>query len=90
MEKLVLLEVIIGLIILCPCLKQDWSSPAVLNMLWNSVFIVLAVVLFGSSIQWKYGGIIWILLSCIFFLIGQMIGECLSDKKVNYIVQDRS
>lgn len=78
MEQILLLIVIIGLILLCPILRQDWSSPATLNMLWNNVFITLAVVFFGGTIEWKYGGIIWLLLSCVVFLIGQIIGERLS------------
>lgn len=88
MEKILLLSTIIGLIILCPFLKQDWSSPAVLNLLWNSVFIVLAVVFFGGMIEWKYGGIIWIILSCVIFLLGQVIGERVSSERRVLVVND--
>lgn len=86
MEKLLIIGCVVSVLILCPCLKQDWSSPASLNVLWNSFFIILAVVFFGGNIQWKYGGIVWLLLSCVAFLAGQTIGERITNSGRKYFV----
>ena len=81
MEKVIITCVIVIFIILCRAMKQDWSSPAVINVLWNSFFVFFAVVIFGDNIKWKYGGIIWMVLSWLFFFVGQIIGEKIEHPK---------
>lgn len=72
--KCILVLMIILLLLFCKFLKQEWSSPASINALWNSFFVFFAVIFFGENIRWKYGGIVWIVLSCFCFLIGQFLG----------------
>lgn len=75
MEKLLLIVVILFLLTLLRCLHQDFFSPAVINLIWNVFFLFFGIIVFGRGIEWKYGGIIWILISCIMFLLGQIIGS---------------
>ena len=74
MEKLLIIVCLLILLLLCNYYKQDWSSPASLNIIWNGFFLLFATVIFGGTVQWHYGGLFWILLSCLLFLIGQIMG----------------
>lgn len=75
MEKILLVAGIIILIYFTNKLKQDLFSPAVINIYWNSIFLLGAVVLFGGGLQWNYGGILWIFMSMIMCLLGQLLGN---------------
>lgn len=75
MEKVLLVLGIIFLIYLANKLKQDLFSPAVINLYWNSFFLIGAVVIFGGGLEWNYGGIVWIYLSMVMCLLGQLLGN---------------
>lgn len=90
MEKTLLLMSIVVLVVLVKILKQDILSPAAVNVYWNSFFIVGAVVLFDAGIEWEYEGIWWILVSCIFFLTGQMIGGYIRLRQVRDEINAKS
>lgn len=75
MIKLAILIMIILLIVAAKITKQDFFSPAVINIYWNAFFVICAVILFGNGIEWEYEGIFWIILSCFCFLIGQIYGQ---------------
>lgn len=81
MEKIMILIIVILIAVLAKVLKQDFFSPAVINIYWNAFFILGAVVIFGAGIDWKYGGIIWLLLSCAACLIGQVVGTTVKFPK---------
>lgn len=75
MEKILLVISLLFLLGSVKCLKQSWVSPAGINIIWNSLFIFCAVVLFGSEIDWQYAGIAWMVISCFLFLLGQVLGK---------------
>lgn len=75
MEFFLIILCFIVLFLVASFSRQDWSSPAYLNLYWNLFFIFFAVFVFGTNIKWNFSGIWWILLSCFMFLIGQMIGN---------------
>lgn len=85
MEDILILMSIIFLFICAKLLNQDLLSPAVINLCWNVFFIIGAVIVFGTGIEWKYSGITWILLSCLNCLIGQKIGCCIRLRKTTCV-----
>lgn len=80
MDKIMILAIIVLLAVLAKRMKQDFFSPAVINIYWNAFFIVGAVVVFGAGIEWKYAGIYWMLGTCFLCLAGQAIGEYIGNK----------
>ena len=64
MEKVLILMTIMLLLLLPRIWRQEFVSPAVINLYWNIFFIFGAVILLGGETQWQYGGIVWILFSC--------------------------
>lgn len=75
MEKILFLVGILFLIVAIKILKQDFLSPAVINIYWNILFFIGAVIIFDINGKWKYSGLWWLLASCLAFLVGQDIGE---------------
>lgn len=75
MEKGLLFIGIVLLIFAANKLKQDLFSPAVINIYWNSLFLIGGVILFGGDLVWDFSGIFWIYLSMVVFLVGQLIGN---------------
>lgn len=75
MNQVLILIVFVALIVMHLWLKQDFLSPAVVNIYWNMFFILGAVILFGEGISWHYEGVWWTIGSCLLFLLGQVIGE---------------
>lgn len=82
MEKTLIVLLIILLALLAKGLKQDFFSPATINIYWNSFFIIGAVVIFGGEIEWRYEGIFWILGFCVFCLFGQYCGSKVRIHKI--------
>ena len=74
MEKILFLVGILFLIVAIKILKQDFLSPAVINIYWNILFFIGAVVIFDNGIEWSYLGLWWGIASCFLFLIGQTVG----------------
>lgn len=75
MEKILLMVIMLSLLGCVKIFRQNWVSPAGINMIENIFFIFLGVIVFGEGLEWNYGGILWLLLSCICFLLGQATGE---------------
>lgn len=86
MDKIMILMIIVLLAVLAKGMKQDFFSPAVINIYWNGFFLIGAVVIFGTGIEWNYAGIYWILLSCGSFFVGQICG---SRIKIGTVVKSK-
>lgn len=80
MNNIMILVIILVLAVLAKRLKQDFFSPAVINIYWNAFFIVGAVIIFGAGIEWSYAGIYWLLGTCLSCLAGQAIGGYIGNK----------
>lgn len=89
MMKLAILMMIILLAVTAKVVKQDFFSPAVINIYWNAFFIIGAVILFGAGIEWKYNGIFWILASCLCCLMGQVVGEKIKVSQKGYEIKEK-
>ena len=83
MEKVLILMTIMLLLLLPRIWRQEFVSPAVINLYWNIFFIFGAVILLGGETQWQYGGIVWILFSCCTCLAGQKLGGLIRVVKVD-------
>lgn len=67
---LVLLVAAIGVIKKVFSLSM-FSPPMILSSIW--VFFIFTSLFFFEGYSWNYGGLIWILLACIFYAIGYAV-----------------
>lgn len=75
MERIILFIGIALLICFANILKQDLFSPAVINLYWNSLFLIGGVVVFGGHLEWDYRGILWLYVSMLMCFLGQLVGN---------------
>lgn len=64
-------------------ITRNWTNPAFLMILFWSVFIIAPSFVFSDGHDWNYYGLIWIAAACLFFSIGNAIGNNIASREFN-------
>ncbi|MBE0067691.1 O-antigen polymerase [Thermoanaerobacterium thermosaccharolyticum] len=84
MYGLIITFILILLLIIEKILIKNWINPAYIMIAYWSIFIVSAIIAFGTDFNWNYLGLIWIIFAIIIFLFGQIIGSSFAKNKILY------
>ena len=78
LSTLILISIVIG-----KWLTKNWINPGRIMLSYWSVFILLAYFSYRNDYEWNFMGLFWIIISCIFFIAGNIFGMSYRRKNSN-------
>lgn len=74
MNEIIIIIMLIILLFIVKLMSKNCLNPYfIMSIIW-SVFILMGLIVFKSEVNWNYIGLIWIILACLLFMTGNIIG----------------
>ncbi|WP_054026170.1 O-antigen polymerase [Bacillus sp. FJAT-28004] len=73
-----ILVIIVVMLVGSWLITRSWWSPTSTMVIYWSFFIVFSMFVFKYEYNWSYSGVLWILAACVFFGLGNTVGNALS------------
>jgi oligosaccharide repeat unit polymerase len=77
---LIIIIILLIMLFIGKKLSKFWASPAYILTLYWTFFISAGLITFNGY-EWKYLGLLWIVLLCVMFGIGHFLGTSFVNKK---------
>lgn len=81
MYTFITLVIVFFMLVMARYVSKNWINPSFILIIYWSFFIIAPFYAFRGDYDWKYIGLYWIIIACIFFLIGYLLGRDISNKK---------
>lgn len=87
MYKMIIIIIFIVLLFMFRLLIKSWTNPGYVMLIYWTIFTILGLLLFEENMySWSYYGIIWIIIACIIFTIGNILGSFDKKNKHNMMI----
>ncbi|WP_282140959.1 O-antigen polymerase [Cytobacillus oceanisediminis] len=81
MYGLTIVFILLIIVMLGKLIMKSWFNPASLLTIYWATFIIFALIAF-DNFEWNYIGVFWIIITCIFFGGGYILGSSFVQKRL--------